>query len=240
MSRLPSRASKSSVAFDSKVYLNHLMGLTALLAWKARWDRTSSAVAFKGPVLSAQLLPSQRFAFGFPTAKSLYGRTPFLAVQRDEAQFIKRLQWSRAWLDHEKQQLVLVTQKVLGDGDHLEDLPAMGLALTVDVPQKLEWLSKHPRLEARSLWFDEDGHHVSAGLPLAKWSLRRLEGTDSLFPEGALSQERSLRELIEDKLSKTNRMYLPYQGSALSVPSDFQDLVSPFQADRVQKVRPTD
>lgn len=240
MSSLPSRAHKSSVAFNSQAYLAHLMGLTALLAWKTRWEKTSSTIDFKGPLVVAPLLPSQRFALGFPTAKSRYGRTPFLAVQQDEAQFIKRIHWAGAWIDQEKSQLILTTQKVLGDGDHLEDLPAMGLVLAVDVPQKLEWLARHSRLDARALWFDEEGHHVSGGLPMAKWSLRRLTSSDSLFPEGALSQERSLKELLAEKFNQTNRSYLPYQGSQLDVPSDFRDLVSPFRADQIKQVRPKD
>lgn len=242
----------NSVPFESKAYLSHLMGLTALLAWKSRWDRVSGAVAFKGPLLVAQLLASQRFALGFPVAKQKkYGRNPFLAVQNDEEQFIKRMAWSQAWLDETNRRLILVSQKVMGDGENLEDLPAMGLVLTVDASEKLEWLGRKPVLEARSLWFDEEGHHVGAGLPLASWPLRRWTSDQALFPEGALSQERNLREILEDKIQRNNRSieekiqqangsYLPYGGRAPNISSDFQDLVAPFQADRIIKVRPSD
>lgn len=236
MSRLPSRT--ASVRFDPNHYLAHLVGLTALLAWKARWDASPGAVEMEGPLMVAGLFPSQRFALGFPTRKGAYGRYPFLAIQGDEAPFFRRLRWSRAWVDRDAGRLVLATRKVQGDGETLEDLPAMGLALSVDLPLKLDWLAKSPRLEARPLWFNEDGHHVGGGLPMAQWDVRTRAPGEPLFPEGALSQERSLRDILDSKIEETNRLYSPYQGQAVAVGQDFRDLVAPFRPEAVDLVRP--
>ena len=231
-----------AVAFNSKVYLDHLMGLAALLSWAHRWEGRAQHVNIKGPWVHAAQLPSQRFALGFPNRAvgAKYGAEPFLATQQDELLFVKRLRWAAAWVNVADRQLMLTTQKVLGDGQFVEDLPAMGLALTVDVPQKLEWLIAKKRLVARSLWFDEDGYHVSGGLPLADMPLRPFVSMDEVFPSGALSQERSLKDLIDDRLEKTNRSYLPYDGQGVSIPRELQELVEPFSAEKVLAVRPKD
>ena len=231
-----------TVVFEPKAYLDHLMGLVALLSWAHRWDGQSSHIAFKGPWIHAALLPSQRFALGFPNpaVSARYGRLPFLATQKDEALFVRRLHWAGAWADPQNSRLLLTTQKVLGDAEHLEDLPALGISLSVDVPQKLEWLLKKPRLAARSLWFDEDGHHVAGGLPMAEMPLKPFVSMEEVFPAGALSQERSLKDLIQERLDRTNRDYLPYNGQQFAIPNEFKELVDPFQAERVEAVRPRD
>lgn len=234
MPRPQSKSKKDTVSFSPAVYLNHIMGLASLVAWHASWCGDQGTTEIKGPLLTAALLPSQRFAIGVPTGGGVrYGRRPFLAVQPEEAQFIKRLCWARAWADRSSRRLVLVTQKVLGDRDTLEDIPAMGFALTLDVEEKFQWLEKSSRLESRLLWFDEDGYHVSSGKTLASIPLQPLSPGGELFSEGSLSQERSLRDLVNEKLEKTNRLYMPYEGRALDVPREFRDLVTPFRSEKV-------
>lgn len=226
-----------SQEFDPKTYLGHLTGLSLLLAWQSRWARLRSQVRLEGPVLKLDLLASQRFALGFPT-RPKYGRIPFLAVQPDERLFFERLCWAGAWVDFSDARLVLTTQKVLGDGENVEDIPAMGLSIAFDHEKKLEALSRSSRLVVRSLWFDEEGPHVAAGLPMANMSLKAVGHGESVFPPGACEQERSLQDIVASRLARTNRDYMPYEGSTVAVPGSFRDLVDPFDASKVPSVLP--
>lgn len=225
--------------FDPKTYLDHLTGLSLLLSWQSRWQRLRVGVRLEGPMIHLDLLSSQRFAIGFPT-RPKYGRHPFLAVQPDETLFFRRVCWAGAWVDLPGSRLVLTTQKVLGDGENVEDMPAMGVSIAFDHERKLEVLGASSRLMVRSLWFDEEGPHVAAGLPMANLPLKVLSAGESVFPPGACDQERSLDDLVAARLALTNRDYLPYEGSAPLVSGDFKDLVNPFDASKVASVRPID
>lgn len=238
-------SSQSPLSFSASDYMNHLVGLVALLGWKGRWEEISYLspfVSLRGPMLELGLVASQRFVVGFPaTSRSRYGKTPFLCTQPEETQFFRRLSWARAYVSPPTRQLILVTNKVLGDGDTLEDLPAMGVSIEFDEPKKLELLARARGLDLRTLWFDEDGHHVGSGRPLASMPLRLLTPGESPFPQGALKQARSLREMIGDKLERTNRLYqefVPGSGGAPVVPKEFQDIVQSFDAASVPQVRP--
>src|SRR5690606_11366144 len=110
-----------------------------------------------------------------------YGRHPFLAVQADEAMFFRRIAWSGAWVDVPGLKLVLTTRKVLGDGENVEDIPAMGLSVGFDRERKLELLAAHRRLAVRSLWFDEEGAHVGTGAPLAALPLAVVQPGQEVF-----------------------------------------------------------
>lgn len=238
-------SSHSPSAFSAPGYINQLIGLVALLGWRKRWEEISyltPMVTLRGPMLELGLVASQRFVLGFPAhARSRYGKTPFLAVQSEEAQFFRRLSWSRAYVSMESRKLIFVTHKVLGDNDGLEDLPAMGFSIEFDETRKLELLSHFQGLDVRSLWFNEEGHHVGSGRPIASVPLRVLPAGESPFPTGSLSQTRSLRDLIGDKLERTNRLYqefVPGRDGAPVVPREFQEIVQAFDASSVPQVRP--
>lgn len=232
------------VTFDPPRYVAHLMGLTALLAWQSRWRDGGEAMAFEGPVLVASSLASQRFALGFPLGRRP-GTGPFLAVQADEATFFQRLEWSQAHVDAQARRLILTTARVQGDNRTVEDLPAMGLALSFDVEDKLEWLLRSTRLVARPLWFDEHGHHVGPGIPLAQWRVAARSPDQPLFPPGALTQERTLRDLVEAQLAQTNRPYQAYAGTpdaaipqAVALDPALAKLLKPFQPSDAGTVPP--
>ena len=238
-------SSTSPAVFSAPSYMSHLIGLVALLGWRSRWEEISylsPLVSLRGPVLQVGLVASQRFVLGFPArGRALYGKTPFLAVQPEEAQFFRRLQWSRAYVCLDTRCLILVTHKVLGDDDTLEDLPAMGFSIEFDEVRKLELLAKSKGLDVRTLWFDEEGHHIGSGRPLTSVPLRVLAPGESPFPAGSLSQARSLRDMIGDKLERTNRLYLNFVPGAHmpAVPREFQDMVTAFDSTTVPVVRPT-
>lgn len=229
--------SRRPQGFDSKAYLGHLTGLSLLLSWQSRWQRLRSQIKLEGPTLQLDLLASQRFALGFPT-RPKYGRHPFLAVQPDEALFFRRICWAGAWIDLPATRLIVSTQKMLGDGENVEDIPAMAVSIAFDHERKLEALSSAGRLVVRSLWFDEEGPRVAAGLPMANMHLKVLGAGESVFPPGACDQERSLDDLVSARLASTNRDYLPYEGSAVAVAGDFRDLIDPFDSSKVPSVRP--
>ena len=227
--------SGGSVGFQPTVYLQHLIGLTALLAWQARWDAMGSPLRMDGPVLETGPIASQRFALGFPS-EPRYGPYPFLAVQPDETVFFRRLQWADAWCDAAAGRLVLTTRKVMGDGVRLEDLPAMALAIEFDRPEKTQSLATSPRLAMRPLWFDAEGAHVAGGAPMANLPLRPAVARDQWFPEGALSPKRSLRELVDQQLAEGNRFEVAFRGAPAVVAAELQDLVTPFRPDSVPKM----
>ncbi len=232
----------SPAAFSAPDYMNHLIGLVSLLSWRSRWEEISylsPLVTLSGPVMELGLVASQRFVLGFPQRGSVYGKKPFLAIQPEETQFFSRLRWSKAFVSVSQRRLLLVTQKVMGDDDSLEDLPSMGFAIEFDDERKLQWLLKFKGLNVRKLWFDEDGHHVTGGKPLVEMPLRALADGESPFPNGALSQARTLRDMIGDKLERTNRLYLNFEGIAPSVPQEFREMVSEFDPKAVPSVRPS-
>lgn len=221
--------------------MRHLMGLVALMTWRTRWDRFPNAAQQVGPLLKMDAFASQRFAIAWPKA-SRYGKSPIVAIQREEGEWMRRIQWARAQVIPDEGRLVFVSRKVVGDGDNLQDLPAVGVSIAFDLAKKAELLTPFRALEGRGLWFDEEGiYHIDRSKPMWTMPLKVASASDPVFKDSEVSLDRSFREVVMEKIERSNRMFNPgYAGAMVDVDPRYRYLVDEFKAGSAPSVRPAE
>lgn len=198
-------------------YLRHTAGITALLGWLTRWDRFPDAYTQEGASVTLGDFPSRRFALGVPKKRS-FGRFPFLALQRDEADWMGSIVWDRAVIQAGSRRLTLVAQRCAGDGSNVPDLPGFSISLNVDLVDKLEILALSPRLEARGLWFEDGESRVANGVPLWSIPLRTVAENEPVMAPDETAAERTFRDLVREQLGRTSRAFNPgFSGEAATL-----------------------
>lgn len=220
-------------------YVQHLTGMALLLGWLARWERLGQTLRFRGPILRLADLPSQRIALGWPKRMDSKS-SPFLGFQREEREWMERLQWERAVLVQEEQRVYLVARPQRVDAGDAVDIPAFAIGIALDHPSKFNLLASYGALEARSVWHDDQEKpgtwHVDRGSVMWRIPLDIHETTDGLLRTRDLEQQRDFLDLVRARIERTNYLFDPgFRGQPLAVPEEFRDLVDPFDATKMPK-----
>jgi hypothetical protein len=226
---------------DHTTYFRHLVGLTALMAWLKRWERIEGAPVISGGEVRLSAVASQRVGFGVPR-QPRYGRTPFLAIQPEERDWMELLNWGRAFLVPDQNTLVLTSPGFAGDHERLADLPAVALGIAFDEPAKLAILEKSGQVCLRGLNFETDEQtglataSVEGGAPWLSLSLTPHLDDQWLSP-AERSHGHSFGEMLERRIQASNREINPgYLGAPSAVSQQFRDLVDTFNPESIKKV----
>lgn len=227
---------------DHTQYFKHLLGLTGLMAWLKRWERFEGSPVFEGNELHLGPIASQRIGFGVPRS-ARYGKTPFLAFQKEERQWVELMPWTRGFVVPSRSLLVLVASSAVGDHEQLSDLPAFALAIPFDQPEKIAILNKAEKICFRGLWFEEDSEsHLSVACLESgpAWQTLNLESKEE-GEEWLTIQEKSkglsFDEMLMQKIQNSNREINPgYLGNATPVSQQFKNLVDTFDPSKIKKV----
>lgn len=229
------------LGFSREIYFEHVLGMSCLTAWLTRLEGVRDNIEIKGPCIELGNVSSQRFCLGFPNVPRL-GTLPFLCVQDHEEEFIRRMQWNNVWIDEDKSRLVLVSKKIMGDGDLIPDIPACSIGIFFDDVKKLDMLKLHKGFQARPLWFDEDNlPRVSGGIPFFHIPMRVFDPLEksSYFEKNALSQSRTLLEISKIREERLALEAPEYKGGQVEVlDENFAKLLTPFDDKEIEKVRP--
>lgn len=222
---------------DYTLYFKHLLGLTGLMAWMKLWERIEEAPTVENNVIQLGNVASQRIGFGVPKSKR-FGKYPFLAFQKEERQWLELIPWVRCFTIEGEKTLVLVSQKTIGDGQQLSDLPALALSIPFDQAEKIEILNKTGHLGFRGLWTGEDSDLaqllVESGPAWKEFKIGMQDPNDDWFSQEEITQGLSFAELMHQKINASNRETNPgYVGNPTQVSSQFKDLVEKFDSKKI-------
>lgn len=184
-------------------YLDHLTGISSLVLWLDELERAGFSYRIDGHLVILSDAISKRFCIGVPSHRS-FGRYPFLAVQPREARFMRLIRFTKAVVYPDSRGLYLVASALSGDGASYQDIPPVALMLPFDGAQKPEILSMSPRLEAKSLWFDDVGT-PRVGNKDVFWSVPLVtlpQGASLLEPEDSAASARPIMDLVKKALGK--------------------------------------
>lgn len=214
-------------------YLRHQKGLTLLWLWMDQW-KDVSGWHFENSEIKLSQLTSQRFCFGLPKSSKKRVKSPamFLGVQREEAQWLKRIDFQRAvWDDSPSAPILwLVSASRQSPDKAWPDLPALaiGLKLNTQTNETLrQWNGN--ALDWRSVWWDDDNvSHVGMS-PLGRLSLS-LGSLEDKWSNNARHNIRTLKDVVRQRLQESSVDFDPgFAGPPPELNNDQQSILAPFK-----------
>jgi hypothetical protein len=135
----------------SEEYLLHTAGIYAMLGWIEDQKNSGTPVKINNQTIFLHPLTSRYFSIGVSKNKKL-AKTPFLAVQPNEAIWMKLIQWDKFCIKEHDLHLYLVSKLIVGDGIEFPDIPPFAVAISFDTIEKINILANIPYLDGREYY----------------------------------------------------------------------------------------
>lgn len=132
----------------SEQYLLHSAGMYAMLGWIEDQKNSGTPVKISNQTIFLHPLTSRYFSIGVSKNKKL-AKTPFLAVQPNEASWMKLIQWDKFFVKERDLHLYLVSKLITGDNVEFPDIPPFAIAISFDTIEKINLLADIPFLDGR-------------------------------------------------------------------------------------------
>jgi hypothetical protein len=138
-------------------YLTHSAGIYALLAWNEEQQQSGTPTKISKQTVYVHPLTSRFFALGISKKKNT-SKIPFLAIQPNEAYWMRLIQWDKAYIRDRDMHLYLVSKVIKGDNENYPDIPAFAIALSFDTIDKINLLKRVNNIEGRE--YREDNGQI--------------------------------------------------------------------------------
>lgn len=132
----------------SEQYLLHSAGMYAMLGWIEDQKNSGTPVKISNQTIFLHPLTSRYFSIGVSKNKKM-AKAPFLAVQPNEASWMKLIQWDNFFIKERDLHLYLVSKLVNGDGIEFPDIPPFAIAISFDSIDKIKLLGEIPIIDGR-------------------------------------------------------------------------------------------
>lgn len=132
-------------------YLLHSAGIYAMLGWIEDQKKSGTPIKIDNQTIFLHPLTSRYFSIGVSKNKKL-SKEPFLAIQPNEAGWIKLIQWDTFFIRERDLNLYMVSKLLTGDGDNFPDIPPFAIAIAFDTIEKINLLSDIKSLDGREYY----------------------------------------------------------------------------------------
>lgn len=195
---------------NSRSHIQHVVGIVKLMTWVKAWSKIKHSIKQDGAIFWLGDTVSSRFALGIPRHPR-YGKFPFLAIQEQEASWIKEILWDRIVVEKNERYLMLVSRKIPASGGLLSDTPSLGVCISFDDAEKLKNFEKLRRIEARTMWKDEETKdwRVSDGLPVFSVPVREKLFNEPWIPQKDMEVMSGFENALMNRINQRNRYSRP-------------------------------
>lgn len=138
----------------SEQYLLHAAGMYAMLAWIEDQKISGTPVNITNQTIFFHPLTSRYFSIGVSKNKKL-AKNPFLAIQPNEASWMKLIQWDKFYIKERDLHLYMVSKLIRGDGIEFPDIPPLAIAISFDTLDKINLLKEIGNIDGRE-YYKED------------------------------------------------------------------------------------
>lgn len=133
---------------NSEQYLLHSAGMYAMLGWIEDQRKSGTPVKINQQTIFLHPLTSRYFSIGVSKNKKVV-KSPFLAVQPNEAAWIKLIQWDCFFIRERDLHLYMVSKLVVGDNTEFPDIPPFAVAISFDSSAKINLISEFNVIDGR-------------------------------------------------------------------------------------------
>lgn len=132
----------------SEQYLLHSAGMYAMLGWIEDQKKSGTPVKINNQTIFFHPFTSRYFSIGVSKSKKI-AKAPFLAIQPNEALWMKLIQWDSFFIKERDLHLYLVSKLITGDGTEFPDIPPFSVAISFDTIDKINLLAEIPFIDGR-------------------------------------------------------------------------------------------
>lgn len=138
-----------------KTYLEHCTGIYAFLGWLDYQTKLGMPCKNKGQMIYAHPFINRYFSLGIAKGKGL-PKQPFLAIQPNEANWFKMINWEKACIRERDLHLYFISATVPGNGDTFPDIPPIVFSIAFDTLEKIKLVKEFKNLVGRE-YREENG-----------------------------------------------------------------------------------
>lgn len=188
---------------EFKIYFNHILGLTLFNVWCKKHQ-----VTIKNNVVNIPIQKSHLFKIGLP----IFDKHIYLAAERDEINWLKRLVFNRLIVDTASKKLVLITQALEGDKENLPDVTEIAITIPYVSEKKVEFFLNEKRCCLKEFYIEEGEVVVSKDILFRIPVVVLDEKVDKYFNRNEQLRYTTLEDLISGNIARTNVFKANYQG----------------------------
>ena len=220
---------------QSEQYLLHAAGMYAFLGWIEDQKNSGTPVRVDKQTFFLHPLTSRYFSIGLSTGKKV-AKLPFLAVQPNEASWMKLVQWDRFFIRENDLNLYLVSKMVAGDGTDFPDIPPFAIAIAFDSEDKIKLLGDIGVIDGREYHKEDASQYFQSDTKVDRHFAQgsvRINLHSKLFGAIKINQLSKQEPYLD-----ANMKYINYSniltGKEAVLQNDFSGVAPVFQGDERQ------
>lgn len=208
----------------SEQYLLHAAGIYAMLAWVEDQKNSGTPVNITNQTIFFHPLTSRYFSIGVSKNKKL-AKNPFLAIQPNEASWMKLIQWDKFYIKERDLHLYLVSKLIRGDGIEFPDIPPLAVAISFDTLDKINLLKEIGTIDGRE-YYKEDATNYFKNNDDENEKVFHVTGKVMINLHSKLFDSIKIKQLEKDEHYMENVLYTNYSDILTSKETNLQSTYS--------------
>lgn len=208
---------------EFKDYFNHTIGFTLLGIWCQK-----NNIVLENNTVKIPLLKSNLFSVGIPS--SYKDKNIFIACEREEINWFRRIKWNRMILDKFHKKIVFISQRIEGDKEKFPDITEIALEIPYENAKKAFLFEVQKRVSLKEYYID-NGQIIIGKTKYFTIPIIMLENEeDKYFSRLEGKKYTTHQDLLTGNITKTNVFKTEYKGEAINafVDNRLNYLTKPF------------
>lgn len=201
-------------------YLIHCSGVYSMLAWMEEQTSVGTGIDYiSNQTIYVPLLGARYFAIG--TSKHKKAKLPFLAIQPNESQWLKLIEWDYIATQINSNYLYVISKVVPGDQIEYPDIPAFALAIPFDQIEKLSLLKNIQKIDGREYFIETNGAvKINYHSKLFTLPVKNFSDEEEYLPNQKITNYNDLMRDREEVLQSVFTMGVPpeFKGEIADIP----------------------
>ena len=198
---------------EFKIYFKHTIGISLLGIWSKNND-----VSIHENIIDIPFSKSHLFKIGIPT--SIREKYLYLACERNELNWLKRIVWNRLIIDKFNKKIILISQRLEGDKENIPDVTEIAIAIPYENNKKIELLENQKKIGIKEFHIEEKniliGKDIFSLIPIVFLENKN----EKYFNHHELKKYTTHNDLITGNITRTNVFKAQYKGEIVNHFSD--------------------
>lgn len=194
---------------EFRIYYNHTIGFTLLGNWCQKHK-----IPLENNIIKIPLNKSNLFCAGIPTGYK--DKNIFIACEREEISWFRRILWNRMILDKFNKKIVFISQRIEGDKENLPDITEIALEIPYENAKKAFLFEVQKKVSLKEFYIDNGliivGKTKFFTIPI----VIKENQEDGYFTRLEGKKYTTHKDLLNGNITKTNVFKTEYKGEVVN------------------------